>query len=142
MSRERRRRPVVIEGTGKDGQKVKAIGCPFCKPPHPLDPNGTPSTPCGTYLSVQAVQNIYFEQGLKCIVCGNTGGTLIKVGENYRHIHDCVPGKKMYTQAPRMTKRAAVAWRLPRFMQKAFGIVPVEIQDDKGKVLGYSFDKP
>jgi hypothetical protein len=140
MSRDRKRTPLLIE-TVKDGKKIKTIGCPYCKPSHELLPNGAVS-PCGTYLLIQAVQNIYFEKNITCIVCGKGDGTFTKAGENYKHLHDCTPGKKIFNKAPTLSLRAALAWRLPAQIQKLTGIIPVQVTDDKGKILGYTFDKP
>jgi len=140
MSRNRARRPILIE-IERNGKKAKSIGCPYCKPSHELQMDGTLS-PCGTSLSIQAVQNIYFERNLVCIVCGKTGGTLVKCPAGYKHIHDCYPGKKIFNKAPRLSKVAAIAWKLPKAVLKAMKINPIQVTDDKGKVLGYSFDKP
>jgi hypothetical protein len=141
MSRDRRRRPVslVVEHNGK---KVKGIGCPFCRPSHILPADGTPSPECGTYLYITAIQNIYFEKDITCIVCGKGGGTLVKVGDKYKHVHDCVPGKRLFSSQPRLSKTAAMVWKLPHFAQTILKLVPVEVRDMDNKVIGYTFDKP
>jgi hypothetical protein len=144
MSRNRTRTPLLIEVV-KDGKKIKSLGCPFCKQTHELPPIGQTSR-CGTYVELNAVQNIYFERNLVCIVCGKTGGTMVKIGENYRHTHDCYPGKKILEKQPKFNPLAKVIFGLPKSVQQALnkttGLASMQVTDKDGKIVGYSFDKP
>ncbi|MCJ7744595.1 MAG: hypothetical protein MUO99_08605 [Dehalococcoidales bacterium] len=144
MSRDRSRTPSVIE-VMHEGKIHKAFGCPFCKPPHELPPPGQVAR-CGTYINIQAVQNIYFERNLVCIVCGKGGGTMVKIGDNYKHTHDCYPGKKMLQKQPKFNPLAKVIFSLPKSVQQALnktlGLASMQVTDKEGKIVGYSFDKP
>jgi hypothetical protein len=133
-ARVRRQAPRIRQ----DGKTI-VIECPFCHPPHPLRVD-IPS-PCGTILELYAVQQLY--QDVTCALCGKSGGTLIKVGDQYRHAHDCSPDKRIFTTPPKLSKSAAFFWRLPRFFQLAWGrrfrkrVIEVSQQ---GKVVGYTWD--
>ena len=121
-----------------DGKGV-LIECPYCHPPHPLRVD-LPA-PCGTILELRAIQNLY--RDVKCVLCENSQGTLIKVGEYYRHAHECSPGKRIYTVPPEKSRSAAVFHRFPKFLHKFyarnFGKVVIELSH-QGEVAGYAWD--
>lgn len=145
MSRNRARPPILIEVV-KDGKKQKALGCPFCKPTHELPTIGQVAR-CGTYVEINAIQNIYFERNIICLVCGKGGGTFTKIGDNkYKHTHDCDPRKKMFKKEPKLNPLAKVIFNLPKpvqqFLNDSIKIAAAQVMDVEGKVVGYSFDKP
>ena len=117
-----------------------AIYCPFCHPPHQvsLDTRAT----CGTVLELTAVQTLY--QDVTCSLCGNGQGTLLKIGESYRHAHECTPGHTIYTVPPKKRRSAALAWKMPdwfsMFLANRFNLTAVElIRGDE--LQGYGWDK-
>lgn len=117
-----------------------AIYCPFCHPPHriSLDTKAT----CGTILELTAVQTLY--QDVTCSLCGNGQGTLLKIGESYRHAHDCSPGKTIYTVPPKKSRSAALAWKFPDWasMLLAKRLNLTSVQLTSGNVIdGYAWDK-
>lgn len=116
------------------------IECPYCHPPHQLRVD-VPAR-CGTILELNAVQNLY--QDVTCALCGKSGGTLLKIGERYRHANECSPGKVIYTVPPKASRGAALFWRLPNFLHLAwarrFGKKVVELSQD-GSVTGYAWDR-
>jgi hypothetical protein len=145
MSRNRSRVPLLIE-VMKSGKLQKTLGCPYCKPTHELPTIGQTAR-CGTYVQIQAIQSLYFERNIVCMVCGKGGGTFIKVGDKeYNHTHDCMPGKKMLQKQPKFNPLAKVIFSLPKSVQQALnkttGIISMQVTDKEGKVMGYSFDKP
>jgi hypothetical protein len=145
MSHNRTRTPLLIE-VMKDGKKTKTLGCPFCKPTHELPTIGQTAR-CGTYVEIKAIQNMYFERNIVCMVCGKGGGTFIKVGDKeYKHTHDCDPRKKMFNKEPRLSAMAKIIFNLPIPLQVALNktakVAAIEVQDKEGKIVGYSFDKP
>lgn len=105
-----RRRPPIIEKNGKELQ----ILCPFCKPAHSIT---TEKGACNTYLQLTAVQEIYKGRHITCALCGESGGTLVKIGDIYKHDHNCSPGKTLFTETPEYSLSAALAWALPRFIR-------------------------
>jgi hypothetical protein len=106
-----------------------------------LNTDGSPSL-CGTSIKIEAVQNIYFEHDIVCFICHKSGGTMTKIGEQYKHINDCVPGMRHYNKQPRLSKLAEFAWRLPPGIQKLTNLISIEVHDVEGKIIGYSFDRP
>lgn len=134
MSKIRRKRPVAILVEGK-----RVIGCPFCRPSHPLPINGTQAI-CGTWINVEAVQNTYFERELKCVVCGNSGGNMVRIGDSYRHSYECKKDRVIYAKQPKLNVLAKLAWKLPKPVMKALKINPIEVTNQDGEVLGYTWD--
>jgi len=134
--RIRRQAPII-----KQGGKGIVIECPYCHPPHPLRLD-LPA-PCGTILEVKAVQSLY--KDVACALCGKSGGTLIKVGELYRHANECSPGKRLYTIPPKRSLGAAIFYRLPKWIQvrhtRRTRRYVVQLSDQKGKVHGYAWDR-
>ena len=86
-----RRKPPRIEHTKGDTQ----ILCPYCPDAHPIFVNKTSG--CGTKLELVAVQEVYTGKKVRCVLCGQTGGTLMRVGDLYRHTHECTPGRTLMT---------------------------------------------
>lgn len=131
-----RSKPPHIKETGVGVE----IHCPFCHPPHVLRID-LPS-PCGTILELKAVQNLY--KDVSCALCEGSQGTLIKVGESYKHVHNCSPGKHLYTVPPETSLSARLFWKLPTFLHKLvwiqMGKKVIEVSS-KGKVTGYAWDK-
>lgn len=137
----------------KNTKKGVVIGCPFCNPPHPILPGVI--SPCGTMLKVIAVQ-VYFpshytkRNGLKCMKCGEGGGTMIKFQNGYVHMEECAPEKTFVTEVPKFSKMAKFIFGLPEkmrtAMEKRYGTVK-EVQEidghgqPTGKILGYVFWK-
>ncbi len=132
----RRRGPKIKEENGDI-----VLFCPFCHPPHRISLD-TAAT-CGTILELTAVQTLY--QDVTCELCGRGQGTLLKIGESYRHAHDCVPGRKIYTVPPKKRRSARWAWKMPdwatMFLGKRFNLTPVELRTKEGTIDGYGWDK-
>jgi hypothetical protein len=126
---------------GKNDKGQVTVLCPFCSEPHPIPPNRPAH--CGTMLEVKAVQAIFY--GQKCALCQGNQGALIRVGDRYRHVHDCSPGKVLYTQEPRKSIVAALAYRLPDpvhiFLGRRLGYVPFQVFGADGKVVGYTWQR-
>lgn len=124
----------------QDG-KGMVIECPFCHPPHRLRLDMP--APCGTILELKAVQSLY--QDVTCVLCGKPGGTLIKVGELYRHANECSPGKRLYTIPPKPSKTAAIFYRFPKWIQARYTRrtrkYAVQLSDQEGEVHGYAWDR-
>ena len=135
-SRIRRQAPVISQS----GKGI-IIECPFCHPPHQLRLD-IPA-PCGTILELKAVQSLY--QDVTWALCGQTGGTLIKVGELYRHANECSPGKRLYTIPPKPSLGAAIFYRLPKWIQarhtRRTRKYAVQLSDQEGNVHGYAWDR-
>ena len=116
------------------------IHCPFCHPPHVLRID-MPS-PCGTVLELKAVQNLF--QDIACALCGGKQGTLVRIGERYKHVHDCSPGKHLYTVPPEQSRSARWFWLLPEFLHRfvwtRLGKKVIELSSG-GTVTGYAWDK-
>ena len=121
--------PARIEMT-KNGAKIL---CPYCYPPHQIITE-TPAS-CGTVLELVAVQNVF--SGIDCALCGESGGTLIKIGETYRHDHDCTPGKTIFAVPPPKSMFAAMFWRAPKFLTmfvaRRYGRAATKIEGKNGK---------
>ncbi len=105
-----RQAPAKVEN--KKGQVM--ISCPFCFPPHPIITEVPAS--CGTTLELVAVQNVY--TSVECALCGESGGTLVKIGDSYKHDFDCTPGKTIYSVPPPKSRSARVLWNAPDFVHK------------------------
>ena len=124
---------------------IVLIECPFCHPAHPIQPDKPAG--CGTTLELHAVQQTY--KAVDCALCGSQQGTLVKIGERYKHDYDCTPGKTIYTVPPKPTRAAALFWRMPSFVHNLvaskYGKVVVEItstdfETKESKVTGYGWD--
>ena len=90
---------------------VEGVFCPFCAEEHALSV-GEPSH-CGTFLEIAAVQTTFSGSALECVRCGETGGTLVKMGESkYVHSYMCKP-KNVYMTPPKPSFSARLAWMLP-----------------------------
>jgi hypothetical protein len=133
--KKRRQKPKILEA--KDGPPI--ISCPFCIPPHPIQPN-EPAR-CGTVLELRAVQQTY--RSVDCVFCGTGAGTLVKIGEQYKHAFECTPGARLYAEPPELSKSAAFIWRLPNFIHKILvrrlGRRVIEVTN-QGQVAGYAWE--
>lgn len=133
QSRERSELPKLGE---LNGQKV--IVCPFCDPPHALIAEEV--APCGTYIQVRAVQNVFRNE--KCELCGERNGLLIMVGNKFKHTHDCSPGKFLFAAPPKKSTIAGVVYKLPDFIQPAFAKIfkrtPIQLSVN-GKPEGFAW---
>ena len=120
--------PARVEN--KKGQVT--ISCPYCYPPHQIITEVPAS--CGTVLELVAVQNVF--SGVDCALCGESGGTLVKIGETYRHDHDCTPGKTIFAVPPPKSIFAAMFWRAPtfahKFIARRFGRAVTQITGKNG----------
>jgi hypothetical protein len=109
------------------------ISCPFCYPPHPIVTE-LPAT-CGTVLELVAHQNVY--TSVDCALCGESDRTLVKIGDTYKHSHDCTPGKTIFTVPPPRSRLAAAFWRAPDFITvriaKWFGRAATLIGDEEAE---------
>ncbi len=126
-------------------EDVVLIECPFCYPTHPIQPD-KPAR-CGTTLELHAVQVTY--TAIECNLCRKSEGTLVKIGERYKHDYDCTPGKTFYTVPPEPSRVASLFWRMPNFIHTWYanrtGRVIVEItstdtETKESKVTGYGWD--
>lgn len=107
--RRRKQAPRLTERNG-----VVAFECPFCFPPHPLVVDR--EAHCGTMLELTAVQRLY--RGVRCAKCGQTSGTLTKVGDDYQHTHDCAPGKMLLPEDPVPSRWAWTVYHLPMWLRR------------------------
>ncbi len=105
-----RRKPPIVE----THKKATVAMCPFCATPHPLNANEVSA--CGTILEISAVQQTFSGKHMNCALCHKPGGTLVKVGDQYVHSHECTPGVHLHTVAPENSLTAAIFWRLPDFV--------------------------
>lgn len=134
---ERRKlvRPKVIDSSGN-----AQIMCPFCPRPHPLPLDG--SAACGTRLDIRAIQKVY--KGIACVLCGGQLGTMVKVGDKYRHAHDCTPSKQLYAEPPPLSRSAALVWRMPAFIHQLHALIwkrtAIELKQ-ADKVVGYAWER-
>lgn len=126
---------------GKNNRGQTTILCPFCSEPHPI-PHNRPAH-CGTMLEVKAVQAIFY--GQKCALCGSNEGATIKIGDRFRHAHDCSPGKVLYITPPKRSILAKWAYHMPDrfhiFLGRRVGYAPFQIFDQSGKVVGYTWQR-
>lgn len=124
----------------RQGSTGTVIECPFCHPPHPLRVDMKAN--CGTILELKAVQSLY--QNVKCALCGGIQGTMVKIGERYRHSYDCVPGHTIYTVPPKASRSAALFWRLPEALHKLvwryLGRKVIQLSTE-GKIAGHAWDR-
>ena len=131
-----RSRPPTIKRAGGGIE----IQCPFCHPTHPLRVDV--SARCGTILELNAVQNLY--QEVACSLCAGVQGTLVKIGDRYKHVHECTPGTTIYTVPPKKSFSARVFWKLPeslhRWVWKNRGQKVIELSTE-GQVTGYGWDR-
>lgn len=134
---ERRKlvRPKVVDATGN-----AQVMCPFCPRPHPLPLDGPAS--CGTRLDIRAIQKVY--KGVACVLCGGQQGTMVKVGDKYKHAHNCTPGKELYTTPPPFSRSAGLMWHMPNFVQQWHAWIwkraAIELKQE-GKVVGYAWER-
>ena len=130
-----RKRPPQLK---TDNGRVE-IFCPFCFPTHPIQMEF--SAPCGTILELSAIQSLY--KDVTCALCGGARGSLVKVGEKYKHAHDCTPGQHLYTVPPKKSLGARAVWYLPTFVHnwlwRVSGRKVIEVSSD-GKVTGYAWN--
>lgn len=141
-----RTRPPKLE-KDKEG-KVTGLLCPFCQEPHPIFVDRI--SQCGAKVEVKAIQSVFHGASVTCARCGLAGGTFTKMGENlYVHSTPCLP-TNFYTETPKLSKSAAVAYRLPDKMLvslvKLIGVQPerlVKLENGKptDKVVGYTWKK-
>lgn len=134
-SRYRKGNPRIVQGdTGAE------IHCPFCFPPHVLAVDIRAK--CGTILELKAVQTLYSD--VKCALCGKAQGTMVKIGERYRHSFECTPGHTIYTVPPEVSKSAAFFWNWPdrfhTFMWKSLGKKIIQVSSE-GMITGYAWEK-
>ena len=131
-----RRAPAKVEN--KKGQVT--ISCPFCYPPHPIITDVPAS--CGTVLELTAHQNVY--TGIECALCGQSNGTLVKIGETYKHEHDCTPGQTIYTVPPEKSFSARLLWNAPDFVHtfiaRRWGRAIADIKEPDGQHSYYGWD--
>jgi hypothetical protein len=136
----------------KDKNGNALLLCPFCVPPHPLQPN-VPAA-CGTSLVLTAEQVIVrakYDKNFICVKCGKGGGEMVKYQNGFIHVTDCDPNKITMLEPPVYSKFAALVYgmknkRIKKFIEDRKGqAVPVEEIDQKGiktgTVLGYFFFK-
>lgn len=133
---ERRKvvQPRIVEGGSAQ------VMCPYCPRPHPLPLNEAAA--CGTRLEIRAVQKVY--KGVTCALCGGALGTMVRIGENYKHSHQCTPGKELYAAPPPASRSAALFWHAPKFihyfMARNLKRAPIELKQN-GKVVGYAWER-
>lgn len=138
-TKDREAKPLVMRK--KD---TVEIHCPFCKPSHPIHVGKTAQ--CGTVLILTAKQELW--KGVNCALCGKGDGTLMRVGNLYRHTHDCTPGMNLFhsENKPRKSFGARIVFHLPRKAQEwirdRYHRVAVELHDDPKdkKATGYIWD--
>ena len=127
-----RKRPPKLK---TDDGKAEIL-CPFCFPSHPIQIE-FPSS-CGTILELSAIQSLY--KDVTCALCGGARGSLVKIGEKYKHAHDCTPGQHLYAVPPKKSRGARAFWYLPNFahtyLWRVSGRKVIELSND-GKVTGY-----
>lgn len=153
MSKRTHPKPAIKQRTAiplvdESGQ----LSCPFCKPPHPLDP--TQESMCGTVIQVTAVQTVYKAQYMneptKCLKCGESMGEMIRFGGAFIHAVDCTPGMALMTETPKLTPWARFIYHMPDFAKRPIErrtgrASPLELIDEKGEktgeIAGYFFYK-
>lgn len=137
----------------KDSKGNALLLCPFCTPPHPINPD-SPST-CGTILQVRALQTVYkskkYETTNVCVKCGKSGGEMILFQGALIHMADCTPGVVALSTPPKYSTLAKFTHglkdgSLKNILQKSFGkATPVEEVTPAGVrtglVFGYFFNK-
>lgn len=137
----------------KDGKGNAMLLCPFCTPPHPINPD-SPSI-CGTILQVRALQTVYKPKkyGSKevCVKCQKGGFEMVLFQGALVHTHDCTPGVVAMSTPPKYSLFAKFTYgmrdgRLKNFIQKRYGrAVPVEEVTPKGEktgeIFGYFFNR-
>lgn len=117
------------------------ILCPFCSEEHAIDIQNV--SPCGTVLQMNAVQEIW--KNTTCVLCGESDQErMVKVGDKFRHIYDCSPGKRLLIIPPKPSLSAKYFSLLPErvqwFLVKRLGRVPVHFKNDSGET-GYFWEK-
>lgn len=138
----------------KDGKGNALLLCPFCTPPHPINPD-SPSI-CGTILQVRALQTIYkakkYDKNTVCVKCQKGGGEMVLFQGALIHTHDCSPGVVALSTPPKYSLFAEWTHGLEdgpikHYIQKRFGnamaVEEVTPTGEKtGKIFGYFFNKP
>ena len=131
-----RRKLIQPKVVGENAQVL----CPFCARPHILPIVGPAA--CGTRLEIRAVQKVY--HGVACSLCGKAQGTMVRVGDKYKHAVPCTPGKELYATPPPASRSAAFWWGAPKFVHyfiaRRFGRSVVEFKQ-QGKVVGYAWER-
>lgn len=141
-----KRKPALV----KQEKGTVTILCPFCDDPHPIMTHELAF--CGTALELQAVQTVFSGKAIKCLVCDQVGGQLIKWGEGYRHAQNCMPGTNYYEEKiTSFSRTAKIVYLLPdKFTQwwaSAFHRTPEALRNVNkdgsvsDEVVGYRWRK-
>lgn len=144
--KDRYGQPILSKTDGKP-----SIGCPFCKPSHPLNVDGV--SPCGTFLQLRAVQTVYkgrMYKDMVCLKCQKGGGEFVHFNAGYIHTHDCMPGVFTFLEQPPFSALAKIVHGLPDGLKKRAEtwlgqtmtvdeVTPEGVRT--GKKLGYFFHK-
>ena len=137
----------------KQTAKGVLVQCPFCVAPHVILPGM--ESPCGTTLQVTAVQTILTSHAARfnkiaCVKCHQTGGEMVRYRNSWVHLIDCVPGTRLLTEVPKMTRSAALVMKLPPRVRKIIEAKTGKAQEvreidleghETGKILGHFFMK-
>src|SRR3990167_4693829 len=96
---------------------------------------------CGTELELTAVQATY--RNMSCELCKKTEGTLVRVHGHYVHAMPCTPGKRLYTETPKASLTASLAWRLPprlhTWLARRTRRAPMQLFGEKGEPRGFGW---
>lgn len=139
-------RPVRVRHRSKaplyqwEGKNLKIL-CPFCDDPHPIDAQKVAA--CGTILHVTAIQEVW--KGATCALCGqNDGEKMVLIGDQYRHIANCSPGKKLFLIPPKASLVARMLYKSPRWVHallfRTIKKVPAKLS--QGEKIKYTWDRP
>ena len=130
----------------KDGKGNALLLCPFCTPPHPINPD-SPAL-CGTILQVRALQVVYKAKKYGnevCVKCQKGGGQMVLFQGALVHTHDCTPGVVALSTPPKYSPFARWTYKLSdgklkSFIQKRWGTaMPVEEVTPAGEKTGVVF---
>lgn len=106
----RERVPII----SKDDKGNALLLCPFCTPPHPINPE-SPAI-CGTILQVRALQTIYkakkYDPKTVCVKCQKGGGEMVLFQGALIHTHDCMPGVVALSSPPKYSNFAKYVYGL------------------------------
>lgn len=134
----------------KAGDGVQIL-CPFCAVPHPI--SIAQNAPCGTKMSVLAVQTIYPTRTVNkykftCLKCGQGGGEMIRFNNGYVHVSDCAPSVKLLVSVPEFSRLAKIVGASPKWLSALIERYTGKVQEvkeidaqgrDTGVTLGYFF---
>ena len=137
----------------KDDKGNVLLLCPFCTPPHPINPDS--SSLCGTILQVRALQTVYrakkYDPKAVCVKCGKGGGEMVVFQGALIHTHDCTPGVVALSTPPKYSSLAKITYKLKEggiknFIQKIYGnamaVEEVMPNGEKtGVIFGFFFNK-